>query len=130
MRLLRDESGGSTVELALALPVLLIVLVGAVQFALVHHAQSVAESAVIEGARLAAAEGYTLHDGALRARELLEAGLGPTGTEFVVTMDAAGEAVVTTLAGGYPLFIPWVTRLSVPIEVSAQVRREGFRGGP
>ena len=43
------------VEFALVLPVLLLVLIGVVQFALVHHAQNVVTTAAQEGARLAAA---------------------------------------------------------------------------
>lgn len=129
-RLHRDEAGGSTVELALVLPLLLVVLVGVVQFALVHHARTVAESAAIEGARLAAADGSTIAAGALRTQQLLEAGLGETGAGFEVTAEAQGEVIVARAAGEYPLFIPWVTSLAVPIEVSAEVWREEFRSGP
>lgn len=129
-RLHRDESGGSTVELALALPVLLAVLVGAVQFALVHHARTVAETAAIEGARLAASEGHTLAEGALRTREVLEAGLGDAGTAYAVDVSEQGDVVITRASGEYPLFIPWVTSLSFPVEASAEVWREEFRSGP
>lgn len=129
-RLLRDESGASMVEAALALPLLLVVLVGAVQFALVHHARTVAETAAIEGARLAAADGYGLEDGALRTRELLEAGLGATGAGFTVTAESQGDVVIAQASGEYPLFIPWVTSLSLPVEASAEVWREEFRSGP
>lgn len=130
MRWLRGESGATTVELALVLPVLLVVLVGAVQFALVHHARTVVETAAIEGARLAASEGATISDGALRTREVLEAGLGSTGVAFTVTAEDRGEAVVTQATGVYGFFIPWVTRLAIPIESTAEVRKEGFRSGP
>lgn len=129
-RLLRDQSGSSSVELALVLPVLFAVIVGVVQFALVHHANTVAETAAIEGARLAAAEGYGLEAGAARTRDVLEAGLGAVGAEFVVSTEEAGDVVIARASGEYPLFIPWVTSLSVPIEAEAEVWREGFRGGP
>jgi len=129
-RLLRDQSGVSTVEAALVLPLLFMALIGVVQFALVHHARTVAETAAIEGARLAAAEGYSLEDGASRTRDVLEAGLGGTGAAFVVEVDASGEVVVTRASGEYRLFIPWVTSLSVPVEAQAEVWREGFRGDP
>ena len=129
-RLLRDQSGVSTVEAALVLPLLFMALIGVVQFALVHHAQTVAETAAIEGARLAAAERYSLQDGASRTRDVLEAGLGGTGAAFVVEVDASGEVVVTRASGEYRLFIPWVTSLSVPVEAQAEVWREGFRGDP
>lgn len=128
--MLSDESGQSTLELALAMPFLLCVLVGAVQFALVHHAGQVAVAAAAEGARLAAGEGHTLAEGASRTRELLEAGLGRHAAGFSVTAEQRGGTVVTAASGHYPLFIPWVQSLAVPVEASAEVRREGFRGGP
>jgi len=130
MRLHRDESGAVTVELALVTPLLVLVLVGAVQFALVYHARSVAQTAAVEGARLAASEGYTLEDGALRVRRLLDAGLGDVGETFAVSAEAEGDVVIAQARGSYPLFIPWVTPLSVPIEASAEVWREAFRDEP
>jgi len=129
-RALADERGQSTVELALVLPVLLVVLVGAVQFALVHHARNVANTATAEGARLAAGEGHSLAEGALRTRDVLEAGLGPTGAAFAVSTEDWGETIVATASGEYPLFIPWVTELAIPIKSQSEVRREGFRSGP
>ena len=128
--LLSDESGSGMVELALTLPLLLIVLIGAVQFALVYHARTVAETAAVEGARLAAAEGSTLTAGAARTHELLEAGLGPTGAAFAVSTETQGDVVIARASGSYPLIIPWVTALALPIDVSAEVWREGFRDGP
>jgi Flp pilus assembly protein TadG len=130
MRHLHEEAGQSTVELALALPLLLIVLLGAVQFALVHHAENVAATATAEGARLAAGEGGSLLDGALRTRSVLEAGLGQTGSEFVVTAEDHGETVMTIATGQYELFIPWVSDLAITIESSSEVWKEGFRGSP
>lgn len=129
-RLHADESGAGTVELALTLPLLLIVLIGAVQIALVHHARTVAETAAVEGARLAASEGYTLADGAARTRALLEAGLGATGAAFAVSAEVQGEVVIARASGTYPLIIPWVTSLALPVDVSAEVWREAFRDGP
>ena len=128
--LLQDETGQSTLELALALPVLLIVLIGAVQFALVHHAENIAETATAEGARMAAAEGNSLLEGVARTRSVLEAGLGGTGSAFVVTAEDSGETVVTHASGEYELFIPWVTTLAITIESRSEVRKEGFRSGP
>jgi Flp pilus assembly protein TadG len=118
------------VELALALPVLLIILVAAVQFALVYHAKDVATTAAQEGARLAAAEGRTPAEGAGRAQDVLESGLGRTGSEFNVIAEDTGDTVVVQTEGDYPLFIPWVTGRSIPIEATAEVHKEGFRSGP
>ena len=79
------------VELAIVLPVLLIVLIGVVQFALVYHARDVATTAAQEGARLAAAEGRTPEEGADRTRDVLESGLGETGAGFSVTAEDVGR---------------------------------------
>ncbi len=126
----RDELGQGSVELALALPLLLVVLIGAVQFALVHHARNVANTATAEGARLAAGEGNSLLEGAVRTRDVLRTGLGPTGAAFAVTVEDRGESVASRARGEYRLFIPWVSSLALPIESRSEVRKEGFRSGP
>ena len=125
-----DESGQGTVQLALVLPALVVVLVGAVQVALVQHAWSVAGTAAAEGARLGAAEGHTLLEGAARTRAVLAAGLGDTGRRFTVRAASSGDAVVAEASGRYRLFIPWVRDLHVRIEARSEARREGLRGGP
>ncbi len=118
------------VELALALPVLLVILIAVVEFALVYHARDVATTAAQEGARLAAAEGRTPEEGVARTQDVLESGLGGTGAGFTVTAQDTGETVVVEASGDYQLFIPWVTGRSIPVEATAEVRREGFRSGP
>lgn len=124
-----DESGQAALEMALALPALLVVLVGAVQFALVQHARSVVHTAAAEGARLASAEGHTLIDGAVRTHEVLEAGLGRSASGITVQAQERGGRVVTRASGRYRLFIPWVSELSVRVESRAEVLKEGLRGG-
>jgi Flp pilus assembly protein TadG len=118
------------IELALVLPVLLLILIGIVQFALVYHARDVATTAAQEGARLAAAEGRTPEEGEARARAVLQSGLGQTGAGFNVTAEDNGETVVVETSGDYPLIIPWVTGNSIPIEAKSEVHLEGFRSGP
>jgi len=118
------------VEMAIALPVLLAVLLGIVQFALVYHARDVATTASQEGARLAAAEGRTPAEGAARARDVLQSGLGRTGSGFTVTAQDTGESMVVRSEGDYPLIIPFVIGRSIPIKAQAEVRKEEFRNGP
>ena len=118
------------VELAIVMPVILVVIIGVVQFALVYHAKNVTATAAQEGARLAAAEGRTAAEGGDRARSVLESGLGRKGAEFSVSAEESVETVVVRAAGEYPLIIPWVTGNSIPIAASAEVRKEGFRSGP
>ncbi len=130
VRVHEGESGQSTLELALVLPALLVVLVGAVQFALIQHARNVADTAAAEGARLGAAEGHTLLEGAARTREVLKSGLGAAGAAFSVRAEDQGGTVVTEASGQYRLFIPWVSDLAVAIESRSEVRKEGLRSGP
>jgi len=46
---MRGQRGQTMVELAIVMPVILIVLIGVVQFALVYHAKNVAATATQEG---------------------------------------------------------------------------------
>src|SRR4051812_45603248 len=71
-------------ETAIALPALLMVAIGLVQFALYDHARNVVTVAVQDGARLAAAEDRTLDDGVTHAQALLRAGLGPSAARVAV----------------------------------------------
>jgi Flp pilus assembly protein TadG len=127
-----EEQGQGTVELALAVPLVLLVLLGVVQFALVAHARDVATTAAQEGAHLAAtAGGSSVADtGTSRAREVLQAGLGQAGSTFQVTAQATREDVVVRAQGDYPLIIPWVRGNEISIVAVARARREGFRSGP
>lgn len=126
----RRERGQSIVEFALVLPVLLIIVLGMVQFALVYHAKDVATTAAQEGARMAASEGRTLADGEARTREVLEAGLGGNADGFAITARVDGETIVVRTQGQYSLIIPWVTGRAITIEATAETRQEGFRSGP
>lgn len=124
------EAGESMVEFALVLPVLLLVLVGVVQFALVHHAQNVVTTAAQEGARLAAAEGGDPTGGAQRTRDVLDSGLGSTGDGLEVAATDDGETVTVQASGDYPLIFPWLGSRDIEIDATASVRKEGFRSGP
>jgi len=124
------EAGESMVEFALVLPVLLLVLVGVVQFALVHHAQNLVTTAAQEGARLAAAEGGDAVDGEQRTRDVLGSGLGSTGESFEVATSDDGETVTVRASGEYPLIFPWLGSRDIKLDAVASVRKEGFRSGP
>ncbi|HMS71454.1 MAG TPA: TadE/TadG family type IV pilus assembly protein [Baekduia sp.] len=124
------EAGESMVEFALVLPVLLLVLVGVVQFALVQHAQNVVTTAAQEGARLAAAEGGEAVDGEQRTRDVLGSGLGGNSDDFEVVATDDGETVTVETSGDYPLIFPWLGSRDIELDATASVRKEGFRSGP
>ena len=123
------EAGEALVEGAITLPVLLLVAVALVQFALFAHARHVMAAAAQEGARVAAAEDQTLADGVAHARALLEAGLGHTATAVSVHAWDDGQAITTTATGQLRLVIPWVADASLPLSAQAVVSKERFRAG-
>jgi Flp pilus assembly protein TadG len=118
------------VEFALVLPVLLLVLIGVVQFALVHHAQNVATTAAQEGARLGAAEDADAASAEARTLDVLRSGLGGVGDGFAVTAAETDESVTVTTSGSYPFIIPWLGSHVIAIDAEAEMRKEGFRSGP
>ncbi len=118
------------VEFALVLPLLLIVLIGVVQFGLVHHAQNVASTAAQEGARLGAAEDGDPAIAETRTLDVLRSGLGSVGDGFEVSASESGEWVIVNASGGYPLIIPWLGSQTISIDSQAEMRKEGFRSGP
>ncbi len=123
----RHERGQVVVETAVALPVLLMVAIGLVQFALYYHAQNVVTVAVQDGARLAAAEDRTLADGVSHARALLRAGLGRSATDVTVQGDDGGETITVEAQGRLHTIIPWVSDATVPLSARSVVSKERFR---
>lgn len=117
-------------ELALALPVVLAALLAAVQFALVVHAQNVVTAAAQEGVRYGAVEGRTATEGAGRAQDVLASGIGASDGTFTVTARQSGEMVVVQVQGQYRLLLPWLSGRTIPLNATAEMRREGFRAGP
>ncbi len=127
---LRPEHGQSTVEVAVAFPLLLMAAIGLLQFALFYHAQNVVTGAVQEGARVAAAEDRTLADGIVRAEVLLRAGLGRSAGEIAVRGIDGGYAVAIEAEGQLRTIIPWVADATLPLWGRAVISKETFRVGP
>jgi Flp pilus assembly protein TadG len=126
-----QQTGAATAEAALALPLLLLVLLGTIQLALVVHAGHVVTVAAQEGARLAASEDRTPDDGAAHAAALLRAGLGRSAGAFTVGVayePPAGDVVVAAVTGVYPTLAP-LPGGGWPLRATARVRAERFRAG-
>jgi Flp pilus assembly protein TadG len=117
-------------ETAIALPVLLLVAIGLVQFALYDHARNVVTIAVQDGARLAAAEDRTLDEGVAHAQILLRAGLGPSAERVAVEGRDEQGTVTVRAQGQLRTVIPWVADASLPLAARATVSREQFRAEP
>lgn len=129
-RLRRPIRGQALVEAALAFPLLLLVAIGLVQFALFVHAQQVVTAAVQDGARVAAAEDRTAADGVAHAQALLGAGLGQSAGAIGVQGSDEGDVVVIEAQGRLRTIIPWVADASLPLRARAVVSKERFRVGP
>ncbi len=96
---LRSESGAELVEFALVLPILLLVLGGIIDFALLLHHQQVLSNAAREGARLAVLPGYTSSDVAARVQAYLREGINDDSATPVTSL-----ATVTLTPGTGPAF--------------------------
>lgn len=125
-----DEAGQTLAEFALALVPFLLVLLGALHFALAVHARQVVQTAAVEGARVAAAEPVSLARGEARARSVLRDGLGRWGQSYTVQGTDQGETVRVRVQGRYIMVLPLLGTRDVPLSAEAVVRKEGFRPGP
>jgi Flp pilus assembly protein TadG len=130
VRAVRAERGQALVEAALTFPLLLLVAIGLVQFALFVHAQGVVTGAVQDGARIAAAEGRTPADGVTHAEALLDAGLGRSARDVTVRGSEGGGTVALEAQGRLRAIVPWVADATLPLGARAVMSKEGFRAGP
>jgi Flp pilus assembly protein TadG len=122
--------GQAMVEAAVAFPLLLLVAIGLVQFALFVHAQNVVTGAVQDGARVAAAADRTPADGVAHAQALLRAGLGRSASDIAVRAVEDSDVVVIEAQGRLRTIIPWVADASLPLGARAVMSKERFRVGP
>ena len=118
------------VEAAIAFPVLVMLMLGLVQFALYVHAQNVVTGAVQDGARVASVEDGSLSDGIARAQILLQAGLGADAGQVTLSGAESGDAVTIVAQGHLHLIIPWVMDATLPLQARATVEKERFHAGP
>ena len=114
----RREAGAATAELVVATPVLLMVLLLVVQFALWQHAEHVVTAAAREGARTARLEGGTASAGQARAEGLLHdlgVTVGPRATAFTrgvpesVEPPGLAPSARTTVSANPVAVFPWAS---------------------
>lgn len=107
-QVLRDDRGSATAELAVATPVLLLMLMLIVQFALWSHASHVAQAAAAQGLGAARTLQGTGADGTREASELLvELAGGPLADPLVETSRDA-TTVTVTVSGTVTPVVPFV----------------------
>jgi Flp pilus assembly pilin Flp len=95
----RDERGAELVEFALVLPLMLLTMLGILDFGLLFQRYHVVTNAAREGARLAVLPGYADEDVETRVTQFLVAG-GLTDTPSTTVgapefIDVGGQCIVT-----------------------------------
>lgn len=124
---MKGERGTASLELALVVPALMVLMLGLLQFGLLYHARQVVQGAALEGARVSAAEGGSTVEGRDRAMEILREGLGRAATEEAASAsvgpDVASVRVSVRFWGLLP--IPGLTPFVISSEAIAY--RERFR---
>lgn len=123
----RSERGTATLELAIVAPVLMLLVLGILQFGLWYHAENVTRTAAVEAARVAAAEDGRGDAGKMRALDVLNAGLGTAAQDPNVTVSLGSETarvrIDARMRGLLP--IPGFSNLRLSAEATAY--RERFR---
>jgi len=124
---MKRERGAVALELAVVAPVLMLLVLGLLQFALWYHAQNVVQTAAQEGARMAAAEEGTAEAGRTRALEVLHDGLGQAATseDAVASLDL--DAAHVTVSAEMPGLLPLLGWSSFTVSSESTAFRERFR---
>lgn len=122
----RDERGAGSVETVLVVPLLLLLIMTIVQFALWYHGAHVAIAAAQDGARVARLEGGTCTAGQDRARAVLAA----TGRKVVLDPNVeasrcTADTVRIEVRGRAPSIVPGFP--SLPIRAASAGPTERFR---
>jgi Flp pilus assembly protein TadG len=115
-------------------PLLLMVALGLVQFALYVHAQNVITAAAEDSARIAAEAGNHDAGASQRARDVVRAGLG-TGVQPTVTVSGIPannpDRVEVTVRARERMVLPWVPwDPNISLESTARMDKERFRANP
>jgi Flp pilus assembly protein TadG len=133
----RAETGAELIELAIVIPILMLLLIGIVDFAFLFQRWQVVTNATREGARLASLqlEGETTQEWQQsevvdRVQDFLSSGglsATPTvGVDFTTTDDVSGVAIDTvTVSVSYPsnfIFLPG----SINLTGTSEMRRENI----
>ena len=113
----RDDAGAELVEFALVFPLLLLVVLGMIDFGLLFQQEAVLTNAAREGARIAVLPNYTSADATTRVAQYVQASL-----------ISQGQAVTTTV--GAPVAVPIGTHCMSTVTVTLSYpHRYLFLGG-
>lgn len=117
-----SDGGAATAELVVAMPLLLVMMLGIVQFAVAEHAEHIAQAVADRALAVARAQGATAGDGRDEADAQLTALAGGSlrSPEVTVTRDA--DHVRVDICGRVTAVIPGV-HLHVSAQADGSVER-------
>jgi Flp pilus assembly protein TadG len=97
----KSERGAELIEFALVLPLLLLVVLGIVDFGFLFQRLEVVTNAAREGARLAVLPGYSTGDVTNRVQDYLQqGGVGSDATNVNPRVDVTGPTDIPITGGG------------------------------
>ena len=120
---MRGERGSSSVEMVIALPIVLTVLFLAVQAGMWFYARSIALAAAQSGARTAAMLNSSLEAGLSSARSFAADVGGTTLTGVTVTGDRTATSTTVTVTGHSVRLVPF---MDVTVSQSATLPVERY----
>jgi Flp pilus assembly protein TadG len=134
-RLVRDERGAAAVELALVLPLILLILLGTIEFGRAWNVRQTLVDAAREGARVAAVGNSITEAGALRTlventvrnrAQTAQLDLSRLTISHTGVGGGAGNTVSVTLNYQYAIITSQVIlqRSSIPMSTTAVMRNE------
>jgi len=91
-----DETGAELVEFALAFPLLLLVVMGIIDFGLLFQQYEVITNAAREGARVAVLPGYTAANAQTRVTQYINASFLSSGGVVTTTVGAPQSVIIGT----------------------------------
>ena len=121
--LMRGERGSSSVEMVIALPIVLTVLFLAVQAGTWFHARSIALASAQSGARTSAMLNSSLEAGLSSARSFAADVGGTTLTGVTVTGDRTATSTTVTVTGHSVRLVPF---MDVTVSQSATLPVERY----
>lgn len=121
-RALRGDRGSVSAELVIATPLLLMMLLAIVQFALWSHATHIAQAAASQGLAVARSQNGTAAAGTSSAQQLLDQLAGGPLTGSAVTSDRGAASASVNVSGTATSVVPFLT-LPVHAEAVGPVER-------
>jgi Flp pilus assembly protein TadG len=109
--------------LVIATPLLLLMLLAIIQFALWSHATHIAQAAASQGLAAARAQNGTAAAGTARAQQVLDQLAGGPLTGAGVTTDRSVAAAAVRISGTATPVVPFLDSLPVRAEASGPVER-------